>query len=138
MVAGIDRLNGYREELRDSDRRSIVAVGDFTRDSGALAMRQLLQDDPQLDAVFIASDLMANGAIRVLREQGRSVPDDVAVVGFDDIELARYTEPALTTVRQPIDGLGREMARQLLRLAAGETIPDAVVLPTELIVRSSA
>ena len=93
MVAGIDRLTGYREELRDSDRRSIVAVGDFTRDSGAVAMKQLLQDDPQLDAVFVASDLMANGAIRVLREQGRRVPDDVAVVGFDDIELARYTEP---------------------------------------------
>jgi DNA-binding LacI/PurR family transcriptional regulator len=62
----------------------------------------------------------------------------VAVVGFDDIELARYTEPALTTIRQPIDGLGREMARQLLRLAGGETIPDQVVLPTELVVRASA
>jgi DNA-binding LacI/PurR family transcriptional regulator len=138
MVAGIDRLTGYREELRDSDRRSIVAVGDFTRDSGAVAMKQLLQDDPQLDAVFVASDLMANGAIRVLRVHGRRVPDDVAVVGFDDIELARYTEPALTTIRQPIDGLGREMARQLLRLAGGETIPDQVVLPTELVVRASA
>jgi DNA-binding LacI/PurR family transcriptional regulator len=81
---------------------------------------------------------MANGAIRVLREHGRRVPDDVAVVGFDDIELARYTEPAMTTVRQPIDGLGREMARQLLRLAAGEQIPASVVLPTELVIRSSA
>jgi DNA-binding LacI/PurR family transcriptional regulator len=101
-------------------------------------MKQLLQDDPQLDAVFAASDLMANGAIRVLREHGRRVPDDVAVVGFDDIELARYTEPALTTIRQPIDGLGRQMARQLLRLAGGENIPDQVVLPTELVVRASA
>jgi len=81
---------------------------------------------------------MANGAIRVLRENGRRVPDDVAVVGFDDIELAKYTEPAMTTVRQPIDGLGREMARQLLRLAAGEHIPDSVVLPTELVIRASA
>jgi DNA-binding LacI/PurR family transcriptional regulator len=138
MVAGIDRLEGYREELRGSDRRSIVAVGDFTRDSGANAMRQLLDDDPQLDAVFIASDLMAYGAMRTLREQGRRVPEDVAVVGFDDIELARYTEPALTTVRQPIVGQGREMARQLLRLAAGEQIPDSVILPTELIIRDSA
>jgi DNA-binding LacI/PurR family transcriptional regulator len=138
MVAGIDRLAGYREELRDSDRRSIVAVGDFTRDSGTVAMRQLLQDDPQLDAVFVASDLMAHGAMKVLREHGRRVPDDVAVVGFDDIELSQYSDPPLTTVRQPIDGLGREMARQLLRLAAGEHIPDAVVLPTELVVRQSA
>jgi DNA-binding LacI/PurR family transcriptional regulator len=138
MVAGIDRLNGYREELRDSDRRSIVAVGDFTRESGAVAMRQLLADDPQLDAVFVASDLMAFGALTALKEAGRRVPDDVAVVGFDDVEQSRYVEPPLTTVRQPIIGQGREMARQLLRLIAGEEIPHAVVLPTELVVRASA
>jgi DNA-binding LacI/PurR family transcriptional regulator len=138
MVAGIDRLNGYREELRDSDRRSIVAVGDFTRESGAVAMRQLLADDPHLDAVFVASDLMAFGALTALKEAGRRVPDDVALVGFDDVEQARYVEPPLTTVRQPIIGQGREMARQLLRLVAGEEIPHAVVLPTELIVRASA
>lgn len=138
MVAGIDRLKGYREELRDSDRRSIVAVGDFTRESGAVAMRQLLADDPHLDAVFVASDLMAFGALTALKEAGRRVPDDVAVVGFDDVEQSRYVEPPLTTVRQPIIGQGREMARQLLRLVAGEEIPHAVVLPTELVVRASA
>jgi DNA-binding LacI/PurR family transcriptional regulator len=138
MVAGIDRLNGYREELRNSDRRSIVAIGDFTRESGAVAMRQLLADDPQLDAVFVASDLMAFGALTALKESGRRVPDDVAVVGFDDVEQARYVEPPLTTMRQPIIGQGREMARQLLRLISGEEIPHAVVLPTELVVRASA
>src|SRR5436190_93650 len=83
---GIDRLTGYRTELRDSDRRSIVAVGDFTRESGSAAMRQLLADDPHLDAVFVASDLMADGALRALRQSGRRVPDDVAVVGFDDAD----------------------------------------------------
>ncbi|GHJ46304.1 LacI family transcriptional regulator [Catellatospora sp. TT07R-123] len=138
MVAGIDRLTGYREELRGSDRRSIVAVGDFTRDSGTVAMRQLLEDDPDLDAVFVASDLMAHGALQALQAAGRRVPDDVAVIGFDDIALARYTEPPLTTVRQPIVGQGREMARQLLRLAAGETIADSVILPTELVIRGTA
>jgi DNA-binding LacI/PurR family transcriptional regulator len=138
MVAGIERLAGYREELNGSDRRSIVAVGDFTRESGATAMRQLLDDDPRLDAVFVASDLMAHGALGTLREMGRRVPDDVAVVGFDDVGLARYTDPPLTTVRQPIVQQGRELARQLLRLAAGETIADAVVLPTELIIRGTA
>ena len=101
-------------------------------------MRQLLDDDPQLDAVFVASDLMAHGALRTLREAGRRVPDDVAVIGFDDIEIARYTDPPLTTVRQPIVELGRELARQLLRLVAGEEIEPAVVLPTELVVRESA
>ncbi|GAA1656400.1 LacI family DNA-binding transcriptional regulator [Catellatospora bangladeshensis] len=137
MVAGIDRLTGYREELRGSDRRSIVAVGDFTRDSGAVAMRQLLEDDPDLDAVFVASDLMAHGALQALQAAGRRVPDDVAVIGFDDIALARYTEPPLSTVRQPIVGQGREMARQLLRLAAGEDIADSVILPTELVIRGT-
>jgi DNA-binding LacI/PurR family transcriptional regulator len=138
MVAGIERLAGYRNELRDSRHRSIVAVGDFTRESGAVAMRQLLDDDPALDAVFVASDLMAHGALRTLREAGRRVPDDVAVIGFDDIEMARYTDPPLTTVRQPIKEIGRVMTRQLLRLAAGEHVEPAVVLPTELIVRESA
>jgi DNA-binding LacI/PurR family transcriptional regulator len=138
MVAGVDRLEAYRQTLAGSDRRSIVAVGDFTRESGAAAMRQLLSDDPALDAVFVASDLMAHGALRALREAGRRVPDDVAVVGFDDIEMARYTDPPLTTVRQPIEQIGHTIARQLLRLLAGEEIDPAVVLPTELVVRESS
>jgi DNA-binding LacI/PurR family transcriptional regulator len=138
MVAGIDRLAGYRTELRGSTRRSIVAVADFTRESGEAAMRQLLDDDPRLDAVFVASDLMAHGAMRTLTKAGRRIPDDVAVVGFDDIELARYTEPPLTTVRQPIVDLGRELARQLLRLAGGEEIEQSLVLPTDLVLRESA
>jgi DNA-binding LacI/PurR family transcriptional regulator len=138
MVAGLDRLAAYREALAGSDRRSIVAVGDFTRESGAAAMRQLLADDPGLDAVFAASDLMAHGALRTLREAGRRVPDDVAVIGFDDIESAAYTDPPLTTVRQPIEEIGCTIARQLLRLLAGEPIEPAIVLSTELIVRRSA
>jgi len=138
MVAGIDRLNGYRAGLRDSDRRSLVAIGDFTRESGAAATRQLLADDPGIDAVFAASDLMADGALRTLRQLGRRVPDDVAVIGFDDNSIARYAEPPLTTVRQPIQDIGRTLARQLLRLASGEQVEPAVVLPTELIIRESA
>jgi DNA-binding LacI/PurR family transcriptional regulator len=138
MVAGIERLAGYREALRGSHRRSIVAVGDFTRESGAAAMRHLLDDDPALDAVFVASDLMADGALRTLREAGRRVPDDVAVIGFDDADFARYTDPPLTTVRQPIIDIGREMVRLLLRLADGEPVEHALILPTHLVVRDSA
>jgi DNA-binding LacI/PurR family transcriptional regulator len=138
MIGGIDRLAGYRQALRGSKRRSIVAVGDFTQDSGESAMRQLLDDDPKLDAVFAASDLMAAGALKALRDRGRRVPDDVAVVGFDDIALARYTDPPLTTVRQPIMDIGRHMARQLLRLVGGEDIEPTMTLPTELITRQSA
>ncbi|HKT05402.1 MAG TPA: LacI family DNA-binding transcriptional regulator [Rugosimonospora sp.] len=138
MVAGIDRLAGYRAALRGSRHRTLVALGDFTRESGAAAMRQLLEDDPRLDAVFVASDLMALGALRALAQAGRRVPDDVAVVGFDDFELARYAEPQLTTVRQPIIELGRRLARQLLRLAGGADIETALVLPTSLVIRDSA
>ena len=138
MVGGIDRLTGYRAALRGTRNRSLLAIGDFTRESGVVAMRQLLEDDPRLDAVFAASDLMADGAMRTLRQAGRRVPDDVAVVGFDDIEIARYTEPPLTTVRQPIIEMGAEMVRLILRLSAGEDSGPSVVLPTELIIRESA
>ncbi|GAA4596541.1 LacI family DNA-binding transcriptional regulator [Planotetraspora phitsanulokensis] len=137
MIAGQDRLTGYRTVLRDSDRRSIVAVGDFTRESGATAMRQLLRDDPGLDAVFAANDLMAIGALRALREAGRRVPDDVAVVGFDDIEAASYAEPPLTTVRHPFPEQAAAMVTLLLALLKGQpAVP--IILPTRLIVRESA
>ena len=89
---------------------SLVGYGDFSEASGRRAMRTLLDRHPDLDAVFAASDLMAVGAMRVLREYGRRVPDDVAVVGFEDSVLARQTEPPLTTVHQPVEAMGREMA----------------------------
>ncbi|MFG1653737.1 LacI family DNA-binding transcriptional regulator [Micromonospora sp. NPDC049275] len=138
MVAGIERLIGYRETMDAAGLPELIAVGDFTRESGAAAMDRLLTDHPDLDGVFAASDLMAHAALRTLRAAGRRVPEDVAVIGFDDIETAAYTEPPLTTVRQPIVELGRRMTQQLLRLAAGETIEPAVMLPTELIRRASA
>ncbi|MET8373457.1 LacI family DNA-binding transcriptional regulator [Micromonospora profundi] len=138
MVAGIERLRGYRETVAAAGLPELIAVGDFTRESGAEATRRLLSEHPDMDAVFAASDLMAHAALRTLREAGRRVPEDVAVVGFDDIETAAYTEPPLTTVRQPIVEIGRQMTRQLLRLAAGETIEQAIMLPTELILRESA
>ncbi|WP_431046601.1 LacI family DNA-binding transcriptional regulator [Streptomyces sp. P1-3] len=138
MVAGIDRLAGYRAGLRSAGLAETVAVGDFTQESGVVAMDELLARAPALDAVFVASDLMAVGVLHALRRAGRRVPEDVAVVGFDDIDSVRYTEPPLTTVRQPVPDLGRRLARQLLRLAAGETIEPSVVLPTELVLRESA
>ncbi|MGC5289982.1 LacI family DNA-binding transcriptional regulator [Micromonospora sp. DT231] len=138
MIAGIERLSGYRSAVADAGLPELVAVGDFTRESGSAAMRRLLTEHPDLDGVFAASDLMAHAALRTLREAGRRVPEDVAVIGFDDIETAAYTEPPLTTVRQPIVELGRRMTQQLLRLAAGETIEQLVMLPTELVRRASA
>ncbi|WP_067172814.1 LacI family DNA-binding transcriptional regulator [Microtetraspora niveoalba] len=137
MIGGQDRLAGYRNVLRESDRRSIVAVGDFTRESGAVAMRQLLRDDPGLDAVFVANDLMAVGALQSLRQAGRRVPDDVAVVGFDDIEAAKFTEPPLTTIRHPFTEQAAAMVKLLLDLFHGGPA-EPVILPNELVIRESA
>ncbi|MGH8937748.1 MAG: LacI family DNA-binding transcriptional regulator, partial [Actinomycetes bacterium] len=131
MIGGQDRLAGYRTVLREAGQRPVVAVGDFTRESGALAMRHLLADEPTLDAVFDANDVMAVGALHALRQAGRRVPDDVAVVGFDDIEAARYTEPPLTTVRQPVPELAAAMVRLLLGLFAGKPA-SPMILPTKL------
>lgn len=131
-----ERLDGYRQTLRDTGRRSIVALGDFTRASGAEAMRQLLEDDPGLDAVFAANDLMAIGALRTLRQAGRRVPEDVAVIGFDDIEAASYTSPALTSVRSPMADQATAAVHLLLGLIdGGPTGP--VIMPNELVVRES-
>lgn len=142
LGAGVDRLAGYRDAGRraglPADDR-LIAHGDFSEESGVEAMRTLLDRVPDLDAVFAASDLMAAGALRVLRERGRRVPDDVAVVGFDDSAVARHTEPPLTSVRQPVVEMGRQMARLLLARIAGEA--DAlsqVVLDTHLVLRGSA
>jgi DNA-binding LacI/PurR family transcriptional regulator len=101
-------------------------------------MERLLQRDPGIDAVFAASDLMADGALRTLRRLGRRAPDDVAVIGFDDVEAARFTDPPLTTVHQPIHEIGTCLAEQILRLVAGEEVEASVVLPTRLVIRESA
>ncbi|WP_338498593.1 LacI family DNA-binding transcriptional regulator [Streptomyces sp. SJL17-4] len=112
-------------------------AGDFTEASGAVAMAALLARHPDLDGVFAASDNMGVGALRALREAGRTVPGDVAVVGFDDLDVARIADPPLTTVNQPIEGLGREMARMLVALIDGQD-PTPLILPTRLVVRASA
>jgi len=142
MCAGIDRLNGFRKGLPPGSRRqwrNLVAQGAFTEESGEASMRELLDRVPDLDAVFAANDLMAVGALRVLKATGRKVPDDVALVGFDDSSIARHTDPPLTSVRQPIEDLGRNMAKLLLmRLQKPTVVPKPVVLPTELIIRQSA
>jgi DNA-binding LacI/PurR family transcriptional regulator len=142
MIAGRDRLDGYRQALAAAGREvdeSLVEVGDFSEVSGATAMAALLERRPDIDAVFAASDLMALGALRVLREAGRSVPTDVALVGFDDGPLAAVANPPLTTVHQPMEQLGREMALMLLAQIStgGVAAPEQLVLDTSLVERAS-
>ncbi|WP_055611618.1 LacI family DNA-binding transcriptional regulator [Streptomyces phaeochromogenes] len=138
MHAGVSRYLGFREAVALAglkDHR--VAHADFSEAGGAEAMARLLDEHPDLDAVFVASDAMAAGALRVLRERGRAVPEDVAVVGFNDILTARHTQPSLTTIHQPIVALGREMTRMLVRVLGGEE-PTPLILPTDLVIRESA
>ncbi|AOW87146.1 LacI family DNA-binding transcriptional regulator [Streptomyces olivaceus] len=142
MEAARERLDGYRQALRDAGAPvadELVANGDFTEEGGREAMRELLCGRPDLDAVFAASDVMASGAVLELRAAGRRVPEDVAVVGFDDSIVARHIDPPLTSVRQPLDEMGRTMARLLLdEIADRGTGRHAVVLPTRLVVRESS
>ncbi|KRV47803.1 LacI family transcriptional regulator [Wenjunlia vitaminophila] len=136
------RLDGYRQALAEEGLEhsdDLVATGDFTEDSGRAAMRALLERRPDVDGVFAASDVMAAGALLVLRESGRSVPDDVALVGFEDSVVARHTDPPLTSVRQPTEEMGRTMARLLLdEISEPGRLRRQVVLPTELVRRQSA
>jgi DNA-binding LacI/PurR family transcriptional regulator len=141
MSAAVDRLNGYRAALRAAGRRPMsrdVVSGDFTHASGAEAMRLLLAAVPDLDGVFAANDLMAAGALQAVRDSGRRVPGDVAVVGFDDVPTALIGAPGLTTVRQPIGAMGRRMAQILLDLIEGRPAPRVVILDTEVVRRETA
>lgn len=139
MIAAIDRRDGYVQALRDrgfAAQPELMVESDFTEAGGYLAMQRLLPHHP--DAVFAASDMMAAGALRALRDHQLSVPEQVAVVGFDDIPFASHTIPPLTTLRQPIQRMGAVAAETLIEII-GEASqqPRRIVLPTELVIRSS-
>lgn len=141
MGVGVARLAGHRAALAAAGLDAppdLVGYGDFTEAGGAAAMASLLAARPDVDAVFAASDLMAAGALRTLRQAGRRVPDDVAVVGFEDSPLARQTDPPLTTVHQPVEEMGRQMARLLVATIHGEPVTPHVLLDTHLVRRASA
>jgi len=142
MAVGRDRAAGWRDALRAAEGEppspDRLERGEFTVESGWECTHRLLRRYPDLDAVFAASDLMAMGALQALREAGRRVPDDVALVGFEDIPAAEQTDPPLTTVRQPVEAIGRQMAALMIARLAGEGVsPPWSVLPTELVVRQS-
>ncbi|GAA3468561.1 LacI family DNA-binding transcriptional regulator [Nonomuraea roseola] len=140
MGVGVDRLAGYRDALLATGLQEIVIYGsDFSEESGMAAMRTLLAEHPELDAVFTASDPMALGAIRVLKESGKDVPGDVAVIGFDDSPAGAHSSPALTTVHNPSEAMGRQMAHLLVSRINGERLEQPVViLDTHLVIRDSA
>ncbi|MEV5737363.1 LacI family DNA-binding transcriptional regulator [Streptomyces sp. NPDC014684] len=136
------RLRGYREALSLGGldaRPSWIEEGDFTEEGGCRAMARLLERHPETDGVLAASDTTAEGALAALRAAGRRVPQDVAVVGFDDFPLAERTAPRLTTVRQPLGEIGRTMVRLLLQEIEEPSVAwRHVILRTELVLRDSA
>ena len=135
-----DRLNGAtaRARIQKAERDLIVARGDFSIESGEQAAEQLLARADRPTAIFCFNDQMAIGAMDILRRRGLSIPDEVSVVGFDDIPFARYTVPSLTTIAQPVREIGQETVRLLLAIVRGHTQSAvSVILPHKLIVRES-
>lgn len=138
MPASVDREQGWRDALLDAGLDAgRLARGDFTEESGARAAAELLDRHADLDAIFVASDLMASGALMTLAQRGLDVPGDVAVVGFDNSRYATRGPIQLTTVAQPTRQMGIVMAETLLGLLAGESPGHVSLLPTELIRRDS-
>jgi LacI family transcriptional regulator len=138
-IGGQDRYQGYLDAMHERGIQvlaELVVEGEFSDTTGYLAMKQLLPKRP--DAVFVASDAMAIAAMRAIGEAGLRIPEDIAVVGFDDIPPAATTKPPLTTVRQPIQRTGCVAAETLIDLIEHpDHQPRRIVLPTELVIRSS-
>lgn len=134
------RERGYREALEAHKIRfdpNLIASGGFDDDEAFVAVQALLSKRISFDAVFAGDDDAAIGAMRALKLAGRLIPKEVAVVGFDDVPFARYLSPALTTVRAPIEQVGREAVRQLVRLIDGEVADALILMPTQLVIRES-
>ncbi|MCF6475440.1 LacI family transcriptional regulator [Nonomuraea sp. MG754425] len=140
VPAGQARLTGFRDAMAAHGHPFVpCAEGGFTAHSGEEAMERLLAEHPALDGVFAANDLMAQGALLALRHHGRGVPDDVAVVGFDDSSAAAACRPALTTVRHPVEDMAAEMARLLLRhIEQPGHRPTSIIFEPALVVRDSS
>lgn len=140
---GAQRAEGYRAALAEAgivpDQQRTVFVPSYTPEDGRAGMRALLERDSDISAVFAATDELAIGAMSALHEAGLSVPRDVSIVGFDDIDISAYLTPALTTIRQPILEMGKMTARMISTLIAGnEDVDAATAFGYELVVRGSA
>ncbi len=136
-----ERLDGFSTAYTEAGypvAPGLVVEGDFTFDCGRLAVQRLLTDGVEFDAVFAHNDLSAAGALQAIREAGRTVPEDVAVVGFDDVPIAAHTDPPLTTVHQPLREMGAAAAHLLMSYFEGAALPETpTVIPTTLVIRGS-
>lgn len=134
------RLAGYQATLQEAGKdvdENLIEYGDFSNTSGAEAVKRLLKKVPDMDALFVNSDLMAIAAMDAIREEGRNVPEDIAVIGYDDLSIAAHSNPPLTTIRQNIPHAGKLLAQNLIEYLQTGVVTN-VSLPVELIVRKSA
>jgi LacI family transcriptional regulator, galactose operon repressor len=134
------RERGYREALEANNipfDPMLITIGGFNEEEAQIALQEFFNKNIEFDAVFAGDDDSAAGAISALTQAGKHIPRDVAVVGFDDLPIARYLRPALTTVRAPIEQVGRESVRQLIELIRGEQAEALVMMRTELVIRES-
>jgi len=134
------RFEGYENALKATGRSvdsNLLAYGDYTHASGIAAMQRLLEQSPDLDAVFVNSDLMAIGAIDVIQDSGKRVPEDIAVVGYDDLSIAAYNNLPLTTIRQNFPLVGKLLAENLIQYLQTGVVTN-VTTPVELVLRKSA
>jgi len=135
----LDRKAGYEQALREHNlpiNQNLIVEGYFTEEGGYSSIESLLPNKP--DAIFVASDMMAFGAVRAIKDSGLIVPDDIAVVGFDDLPPSRRSNPMLTTVRQPILRFGARAVDVLIEIITnGNQPPHQTLFDTELIIRDS-
>lgn len=134
-----ERLRGFSEVLGDAgiDTKGLVSFCDYRSHSAEREMDALLKKDPKVDAVFVASDIMAIAAMRIIKASGRKIPDDIAVIGYDDLTVASYVSPSLTTISQNVPGAGRLLARNLVAYLEKGVISTTTV-PVRLVERESA
>jgi LacI family transcriptional regulator len=139
MMVSHDRLTGYKFALEEAGLKidsELILDGNFTDQGGYLCGKQLVERG--VDAIFAASDLMALGAIRALKELGKNIPDDIAVVGFDDAPFSSTTDPPLTTVHQPTEKLGYQAVNLLTKIIENKVVhPKQIMLPVDIVIRKS-
>jgi LacI family transcriptional regulator len=141
LFTGKERFSGYRQALKESGiayNEQLVTTGSLRVEDGYRAARALLENGTEPEALFAACDLMAFGAIRAILDSGRKVPEDIEVAGFDDVPMASYYNPTLTTVHQPIEEMGKLAAEKLIEIIEGKTVDQCdIVLPFEIVFRES-
>lgn len=141
LRSSLDRLHGYQDTLKKYDLSVSEEWQRISKSSsiegGYLTMNEILNSGTYPTAVFLTNDIMSIGAIKAIQDRGLSVPEDISVVGFDDVPLAKYTTPPLTTIRQPAYEKGIEATKLLIQYLATEKMPPEKILEIELVVRES-